>query len=43
MAYVYASSIVFLVGVELDEMLRHGAKDGARHGVLAVLLGTTER
>jgi membrane protein len=43
MAYVYASSIVFLVGVELDEMLRHEAKSGARRGVLGVLLGTTER
>jgi membrane protein len=38
MAYVYASSIVFLVGVELDEMLREDATAGER-GVLNVLFG----
>jgi membrane protein len=38
MVYVYASSIVFLVGVELDEMLRADATDGER-GVLGILSG----
>jgi membrane protein len=31
MVYVYASSIVFLVGVELDELLREDAQAGERH------------
>jgi membrane protein len=34
--YVYTSSIIFLVGVELDELLREDAKAGER-GVLDVL------
>jgi membrane protein len=38
MVYVYASSIVFLLGVELDEMLREDATSGER-GVLKVLFG----
>ena len=38
MVYVYASSIVFLVGVELDEQLRADATSGER-GVLSVLFG----
>src|SRR5581483_8361557 len=38
MAYVYASSIVFLVGVELDEMLRADASSDER-GILSVILG----
>jgi membrane protein len=33
MVYVYASSIVFLVGVELDELLRQDARAGERHVV----------
>jgi membrane protein len=31
MVYVYASSIVFLVGVELDELIREDANAGERH------------
>ena len=38
MAYAYASSIVFLVGVELDELLREDASADER-GILDVLLG----
>jgi membrane protein len=38
MVYVYASSIVFLVGVQLDELLREDATAGDR-GILAVLFG----
>ncbi|HEX6491070.1 MAG TPA: YihY/virulence factor BrkB family protein [Gaiellaceae bacterium] len=38
MVYVYASSIVFLVGVELDEQLREDAASGER-GILSVLFG----
>jgi membrane protein len=38
MVYVYASSIVFLVGVELDELLREDASAGER-GILDVVLG----
>jgi membrane protein len=38
MAYVYASSIVFLVGVQLDEFLREDATAGER-GILDVLRG----
>ena len=34
--YVYTSSIIFLVGVELDELLRQEATEGQR-GVLALL------
>lgn len=36
--YVYTSSIIFLVGVELDELLREDATKGER-GVLELLLG----
>ena len=36
--YVYASSIVLLVGVELDEQLRADATSGER-GLLSVLFG----
>jgi membrane protein len=36
--YVYTSSIILLVGVELDELLREDAKPGER-GVLQVLFG----
>jgi membrane protein len=36
--YVYTSSIIFLVGVELDELLREDAVKGER-GVLDVLFG----
>jgi membrane protein len=36
--YVYTSSIIFLVGVELDELLREDATRGER-GVLQVLFG----
>jgi membrane protein len=36
--YVYTSSIIFLVGVQLDELLREDAKVG-QHGVLGQLLG----
>jgi membrane protein len=36
--YVYASSIVFLVGVELDELLREDASADER-GIIDVLLG----
>jgi membrane protein len=39
MVYVYASSIVLLVGVELDEMLRERTASGKR-GVLSVLFGS---
>jgi membrane protein len=38
MVYVYASSIVFLVGVQLDELLRADATPGQR-GMLEVLFG----
>jgi membrane protein len=38
MVYVYVSSIIFLVGVELDEMLREDASSGER-GILDVVLG----
>jgi membrane protein len=38
MVYVYASSIVFLVGVELDELLREDATADER-GILNVLFG----
>jgi membrane protein len=38
MVYVYASSIVFLVGVELDELLREDASANER-GILDVVLG----
>jgi membrane protein len=37
-AYVYTSSIIFLVGVELDELLREDATKGER-GVLELLFG----
>jgi membrane protein len=36
--YVYTSSIIFLVGVELDELLREDAVKG-QHGVLDLLFG----
>lgn len=36
--YVYTSSIIFLVGVELDELLREDAVKG-EHGVLDLLFG----
>lgn len=38
MVYVYASSIVFLVGVQLDELLREDATAGER-GILGILFG----
>jgi membrane protein len=38
MVYVYASSIVFLVGVELDELLREDVSSGER-GILDIVLG----
>lgn len=38
MVYVYASSIVFLVGVQLDELLREDASSGER-GIVDVVLG----
>jgi membrane protein len=38
MVYVYASSIVFLLGVEVDELLREDASAGKR-GILDVVLG----
>jgi membrane protein len=38
MAYVYASSIVLIVGVELDELLREDATAGER-GILDVVVG----
>jgi membrane protein len=38
MAYAYASSIVFLVGVQLDEFLREDA-NADEHGILHVLFG----
>src|SRR5205823_13970924 len=34
--YVYTSSIIFLVGVQLDELLREDATEGQR-GVLGIL------
>jgi membrane protein len=34
--YIYTSSIIFLVGVELDELLREDATEGQR-GVLGIL------
>ncbi|HSB39663.1 MAG TPA: YihY/virulence factor BrkB family protein [Gaiellaceae bacterium] len=34
--YVYTSTIIFLVGVELDELLREDAKEG-QHGLLHML------
>jgi uncharacterized BrkB/YihY/UPF0761 family membrane protein len=34
--YIYTSSIIFLVGVELDELLREDAREGQR-GVLGIL------
>ena len=37
--YVYVSSIILLVGVELDELLRKDATAGQR-GALKVLFGT---
>jgi membrane protein len=37
--YVYTSSIIFLVGVEVDELLREDARSGER-GLLHMLLGT---
>jgi membrane protein len=37
--YVYTSSIIFLVGVEVDELLREDARTGER-GILHLLLGT---
>ena len=36
--YVYTSSIILMVGVELDELLREDATAG-QHGVLEVLFG----
>jgi uncharacterized BrkB/YihY/UPF0761 family membrane protein len=36
--YVYTSSIILMVGVELDELLREDATSGQR-GVLDVLFG----
>jgi uncharacterized BrkB/YihY/UPF0761 family membrane protein len=38
LVYVYASSIIFLVGVELDELLREDANAEER-GILHVLFG----
>jgi len=38
MTYAYASSVVFLVGVEVDELLREDAKADVR-GILDVLFG----
>jgi hypothetical protein len=38
MAYVYASSIVLIVGVELDELLREEASEHQR-GILDVVAG----
>lgn len=37
-AYVYTSSIIFLVGVEVDELLREEAR-GGEHGALHLLFG----
>jgi membrane protein len=34
--YIYTSSIIFLVGVEVDELLRADAKEG-QHGLLHTL------
>jgi hypothetical protein len=34
--YIYTSSITFLEGVELDELLREDAREGQR-GVLGIL------
>jgi membrane protein len=39
--YVYASSIILLVGVELDELLREGAAAGKK-GVLQLLVGVAK-
>jgi hypothetical protein len=36
--YVYTSSIILLVGLELDELLREDATEGQR-GVLEILFG----
>jgi uncharacterized BrkB/YihY/UPF0761 family membrane protein len=36
--YIYTSSIIFLVGVELDELLREDATRGER-GILELLFG----
>jgi uncharacterized BrkB/YihY/UPF0761 family membrane protein len=38
MAYAYASSIVLLVGIEIDELLREDASSEER-GILDVLFG----
>jgi hypothetical protein len=38
MAYAYMSSIVLLVGIEIDELLREDANAEER-GILDVLLG----
>jgi uncharacterized BrkB/YihY/UPF0761 family membrane protein len=38
MVYVYASSIVFLVGVQLDELIREDAR-ADEHGILHILFG----
>ncbi len=38
MVYVYASSIVFLVGVQLDELIREDARADER-GILHILFG----
>jgi uncharacterized BrkB/YihY/UPF0761 family membrane protein len=38
MAYVYASSIVLIVGVQLDELLREDASTNER-GILDVVVG----
>jgi uncharacterized BrkB/YihY/UPF0761 family membrane protein len=35
MVYVYASSIVFLVGVQLDELIREDAR-ADEHGILHI-------
>jgi membrane protein len=37
--YVYTSSIILLVGVELDELLREDATAGGQQGVLHLLFG----
>jgi uncharacterized BrkB/YihY/UPF0761 family membrane protein len=39
--YVYTSSIILLVGIELDELLREEATAGQR-GVLQVLFGASK-
>jgi membrane protein len=38
MVYVYASSIVLIVGVQLDELLREDASERGR-GILGVVMG----